>query len=103
MTTQNDITGEMISTKCNNIQYRDNYDKIFSKQSKKKDEPHYRIGDTVYFHLGMFTDDLMDGKVCHIFKDVEEILYVIRLETEIEPLYEVRTYSQLSNTKNGTY
>jgi len=38
MTTKNDITGDLISTKVSTEKYRDNYDNIFSKSKEETEE-----------------------------------------------------------------
>ena len=37
MTTRNDVTGDLLQSKLNNDNYRDNYDRIFGKKKAKQD------------------------------------------------------------------
>jgi hypothetical protein len=67
----------------------------------------YDIKDRVWIHLGEQT--LVEGRVVEII-DLDHLneghsrdheLYVIEIPTPIEPVYEVRTYDQISPDPNG--
>ena len=67
----------------------------------------YNIKDQVWIHLG--DPKLTEGRIVEII-DLEHLgeghspdqeLYIIEIKTGIDDVYEVRTWSQISNTKEG--
>lgn len=71
----------------------------------KKEE--YKIKQKVWIHLG--ERKLVEGRVVEVIDLVhlkegykeENELYVIEIETSIDPIYEVRTWDQISTTAKG--
>jgi hypothetical protein len=67
----------------------------------------FNIKDQVWLHLG--EQKLTEGRVVEIIDlyhlnegyDPDQELYVIEIQTGIEPIYEVRTLEQLSPDANG--
>lgn len=69
----------------------------FTLPDPDTDKEQYEIGDTVFFANGR--EKLTEGKVVHKFK-LEEyycLLYVIQVETPIDPYFEVRDWQTLSS------
>lgn len=66
----------------------------------KKD---YKLNSTAWIYNGGTPNDLTKGKVVHIFtldRGVKQTFYVIEIDTHIDPIYEVRTTSEMSPSKN---
>jgi hypothetical protein len=63
---------------------------------KKSD---YEIGETAWCHIGN-GDGLTDGKVIHIFHHGNQKLYIIEIDTHIDPVYVVREWWTMSKQKD---
>ena len=61
----------------------------------------YEINDIVYVHMGGPDNRLQRGTIVHIFEQYGHILYVIEIDTGIDPIYEVRNWSVISETSIG--
>ena len=65
----------------------------------------FKINDSAWIHLG--EKNLVEGKIVHIF-DLEgdytpnaRRIYVLEIDTSIDPIYEARTIDSLSPDKDG--
>lgn len=58
----------------------------------------YEIGQKVWIAIGY--PKLIPGTIIHKFQH-NEILYVIEVDTSIDPVYYVREWSTISETKKG--
>ena len=61
----------------------------------------YEINETVYIHLGGPRNILRAGNIIHTFDRRGQTLYVIEIDTGIDPIYEVRDWSTISETPEG--
>lgn len=59
----------------------------------------YDIDKKVWIAIGF--SKLFQGKVIHKFTHYDQILYVIEVDTHIEPVYYVRSWEEISETKKG--
>jgi hypothetical protein len=69
----------------------------------RKKHKEYELGDSAWF-CGVYSNgDKTKGKVVHKFKldDYNEELYVLQINTHIEPLFYVREWGCLSDTEDG--
>lgn len=53
----------------------------------------YQIGDTVWYASN---GRLLDGQVINVFKHQSEWIYVLEVDTMIDPVYEAHTWYTLS-------
>jgi len=61
----------------------------------------YEINETVYIHMGGPGNKLQKGTIINIFEHLDQILYIIEVVTHIDPTYEVRDWSTISETPEG--
>lgn len=61
----------------------------------------YELNETVYIHMGGPGNVLRPGNIIHIFEHLGRILYVVEIDTGIDPIYEVRDWSTISETPKG--
>lgn len=62
-----------------------------------------RVNDKVWIHIGKPpANELVEGTVAHFctVPNYNDELYIIRLDTAIEPIFECRTYSEISFAKD---
>ena len=59
----------------------------------------FKVGDTAWCHLGGADNSLVEGKVVHIFTlpDTPFPLYVLEMETSMDPMWYVREGHTLSD------
>lgn len=71
------------------------------------DKTQYNLKEKVWIHIG--EPSLVEGRIVDYF-DLEHLkeghnkeieYYVIEIKTSIEPIYEVRTFDQISSTAEG--
>ena len=63
-----------------------------------KQEKDYKVGDKVWFAAG--AGDFIKGEIVNIFERYG-IQFVIEVNTPIEPVYYVRNWDTISETKKG--
>lgn len=61
----------------------------------------YDLGEIVYIYIGGVNNVLHPSKIIHKFKHNDNLLYVLEVETYIEPIYEVRDWQTISETLEG--
>lgn len=67
-----------------------------------KDDGRFEVGKTAWIHLGNPDREndrgLFEAKIIHKFEHGDEFLYVLQIDTAMEPYYECREFGTMSDS-----